>query len=156
MIIFLWPIAFIEKRYFEGEQVSLWSKQPDLDYPVYVHVLIATTAWCFNLLTWIYSLQYTTTVRASLVASLHPLFLVFVIYFTGGNVSKYEWIGVIISIIGLFIVGSDGLWNTGTGNSYSASMVLFGDVLNIIAALSQVVVILNRRRIKTYVPLFQV
>ena len=153
MIIFLWPISFIETKFAEVEQVSLLSRQPDLEYPVYVHVLIGCIAWCFNLLTWIYSLQYTTTVRASLVASLHPLFLVFVIYFSGGSVSRYEWLGVVLSIAGLCVVGSDGFGDTG---GKAMHRVLFGDALNLVAAMAQVVVILNRRRIQSAIPLMQV
>ena len=154
MLIFLIPLAIIEhtciKNRPSDKQIA---NDTNLSYPVYIYVAIAAAAWSGNLLTWIYSLQYTTTVRASLVASLHPLFLVFVIYFSGGSVSRYEWLGVVLSIAGLCVVGSDGFGDTG---GKAMHRVLFGDALNLVAAMAQVVVILNRRRIKNYVPLFQV
>lgn len=134
-------------------KVDWFEKKPDLDYTVAMHVVIAALAWATNLLFWIVSLQYTTTVRASLVASLHPLILVFYLHFTTGNVSKYEWLGVCISIGGLLIVGSDGFWNT---EGRAITSVLFGDILCLVAAFGEVLVILNRRKTKQYVPLMQV
>ncbi len=106
-------------------------------------------------------MKYVSVVKASIVASLHPLLLVFVLFFMGENVSGLEWIGTFVSICGMLISSGKGLYhmyhseNT-SEEAVNARLELYGLTLCFIAAASEVVVILNRAQIKKYVPLVQV
>lgn len=72
-----------------------------------------------------------------------------------------EWIGTVISILGMVISSGKGLYhmyhseNTDE-EAVNARLELYGFGLCFIAALSEVVVILNRAQIKKHVPLMQV
>lgn len=106
-------------------------------------------------------LKYTSVVKASIIASLHPLLLVFVLRFSGEAISVMEWIGTVFSIIGMVISSGKGLYhmyhseNTDE-EAVNARLELYGLCLCFLAAVSEVVVILNRVQIKKHVPLMQV
>ena len=164
MFIFLLPLSFIEYQYHLGQNqnqgrdsrdkaMSMFHKPNDLPYPIIVHLFFSICAWSGNVLSWIYALQFTTTVRASLLSSLHPIFLVIYLYCTTNSVTLYEWCGVMVSLVGLFIIGSDGMWDLGEKELVS---VLVGDALCLIAAASQVMVIITRRQLTPHLPLMQV
>jgi drug/metabolite transporter (DMT)-like permease len=106
-------------------------------------------------------LKYVSVVKASIIASLHPLLLVFVLYFTGESISLMEWCGTFVSIVGMVISSGKGLYHLyHTENTdeeaVSARLELYGLALCFVAAASEVVVILNRSQIKKHVPLMQV
>ena len=155
MCIWLAPLAILEN--FTVESVDWFQYKPDLKFPVFVHVIIAGIAWVGNIMSWVEGLQYTSTVRASLFANLHPLMLVVVLSCTGVKVSYLEWLGVLVVIVGIFVSAAHGLLSIfGPNQSSHAIRMLFGDALCSIAAVCEVCVILNRTKIKKYVPLMQV
>ena len=177
-------MALVE-RAFSTFHTPWLSKEPGLDYPVYVHVSVGGIAWGLNLICWITGLMYTTTVRAAIFAGMHPLMLcLFFCVMRPLAVSKFEIAGVIISFLGLVIAGfgeladssdkdSHNLHNSGSSHNNSTSLSqinqqqqsngggfslpkeLFGDFLCVCASVFEVVVILNRHKIKPFVPLMQ-
>lgn len=156
MSLILLPIAVIESRY--DNSVEWFANKPDLQYKIYVHVLIAGLAWAVNLVAWISGLEFTTTVHASLFASLHPLVLVVYIRVIGEYITYFEWTGIFVALLGVTIAASQGLFKLASSFSSSGDPVkneLLGDALCIVASLSEALVIINRRAIKKYVPLFQ-
>jgi drug/metabolite transporter (DMT)-like permease len=141
----------------DGSSISWFDRKPDLDYPIYGHVLVAGVGWSVNLLFWIVALQYITTVKASIIANLHPLLLVIYMRLTGHEVSVLDWTGVIVTIAGIFVIGSEELlFQEKSTSNVSPVYELLGYVLCFFAACGELVVILNRKRIKKYVPLMQV
>lgn len=154
MFIFLAPLAILERLRNDNAKVNFLAKKPDLTFPVFGHVIIAGMVWAGNLLFWVWGLHYTSTVRASLFSQMHPFLLVFVLHFTSGGVSLLEWIGVIVSIVGVVVAGFDGIKDMFTSRGGSALM-LYGDFLCLLAAACEVCVMLNRLKIKKYVPLMQ-
>lgn len=169
MALILIPLAVIEARFFSTPQWLSWDKKPDLRYPVFVYVLVAGMAWGINLILWIVGLEYTTTVRASIFAGMHPLLLVLYMVAIGRKVSWQEWIGVLVSFFGLVFIAlfsSNGLWYriVGVGSSHRrpisstgspSSQPWIGDMLCFFAAVAEVVVIMNRESTKHYVPVIQ-
>lgn len=156
MSLILLPIAMIESKY--DNSVEWFANKSDLQYKIYIHVLIAGLAWAVNLVAWISGLEFTTTVHASLFASLHPLVLVVYIRVIGEYITYFEWTGIFVALLGVIIAASQGLLKFASSFSSSEDPVkneLLGDVLCIIASLSEALVIINRRAIKKYVPLFQ-
>jgi drug/metabolite transporter (DMT)-like permease len=150
MSIFLIPLAFIEYKLSKKESRTGWfAKKPDLPFPVIVHVLMAGLFWSVNLESWVYGLQFTTTVRASVFASSHPLWLIVVLSLLGYKVAALEWCGVIVVIFGLLLCSGKGLLEP------SATSTLFGDVMCLAAAMAEVAVLFNRAKTKKYVPLMQ-
>lgn len=95
------------------------------------------------------ALRYTTVVRAGLAASMHPVFLIAYLGIKGQPLSSFEWVGTTITVTGLFVAAAKDIWGGG-----EASVI--GDLLGLVSAVCQVVVILNRHKIKKYVPLWQV
>lgn len=157
MIIFLLPMALLESRLDTGASIHWWERAPDLSFPLFVYVFAAGMGWVGNLLFWISGLQYTTTVRASLIANCHPLLLVVLMCFTGRKISKLEVLGVLLSVGGLAITTL--LTPNGGGEGSQGAIPhrrLLGDLLCLCAAAAEVVVITNRHLIKKYVPLMQV
>ena len=162
MTLFLLPLAFMEALCGKKNNAIDWfARPPELQYPLYVHVAIAGVAWGVNLVFWISGLAYTTTVRASIMASLHPLMLVFVLSLSGKKkVTAIEWAGTCISILGIVVATSRGLFhfvnNTSDEDNVAstAKKQMLGDVLCIMASAAEVGVILNRTATKKHVPLF--
>ena len=165
--------------------VNWMTKKDDLSFPIIVHILFAGIGWAANLLFWVIALQYTTTVQASIFTSVHPLMLLLYFYFMNKKrISIYEWVGVITSFIGMIVAAFHteilGLLSTShstesstttntnanTTNNNSTSSTsnmnnnwkyeLLGNSLCIISSMAEVVVMLNRLKLKKYVPLFQV
>lgn len=176
MVICLLPISVCE-YYSIGHAIEWRAHKPDLEYPIYGHVIIAGLGWSMNVLFWIVALEYTTTVKATLIANMHPLLLVLYIYFIGDHVAMLDWIGVIVSVIGVITMGgkdiSSSIFHHGHHSHESSSSVsspdgkedqihqgpymeIFGFVLAGIACVGELIVILNRKKIKKYVPLMQV
>ena len=158
MVIWLAPLAMLEYYVTPADQQPSWSaRKEDLYFQLWVHVLIAGILWAANLLAWIVALSYTTTVRASLFADIHPLMLVILLRLQGTTVSFFEWLGVFVCIVGVFITGYEGMRDIFAAKHTSAESVAFyGDLLCVFASLMQVFVILNRHGLKKYVPLMQV
>lgn len=68
--------------------------------------------------------------------------------------SGLEWLGVILAIIGVFVTAIDGLKELFHGNHDSSdARAFFGDCLCMISGICEVAVIMNRKKIKPYVPL---
>lgn len=172
MAIILLPLAIIEARYLNHPWHWLTLKRPadpDLKYPVWTYILTAGLAWSLNLCCWIIGLEYTTTVRASLFSGTHPLMLAIYLYFSGRHVSGYMWTGVMVSFAGLAFIAlfSDGplykavlgtthrIKNTASSSSGGGDQSWFGDLLCLVAACAEVVVITNRDRTKHLVPVVQ-
>ena len=135
MTLFLIPLAFMEAIY-DRNTINWLEKPADRQYPLYVHILIAGVAWGVNLTFWISGLAYTTTVRASIMASLHPLMLVFLLSLSGRKkVRALEWVGTCISILGVVIATSRGLFHVVNNTSNedvvaaTAKQQMLGDVL---------------------------
>lgn len=137
------------------------ASKPDLKFRVWVHVLVAGVGWSMTLLFWINGLNYISTVRASLLVNLHPLVLVIYLNFTGAQVGILDWAGVVIAIGGVALINIMDLLEPsssgGGGGAREASVgnQLFGAMLCIIAAIGECMVIINRKKIKKYVPLMQ-
>ena len=186
MVIFLLPAAFLERISISNislttnynQNVSWLAKMPDLSYPLFVHIGIAGLAWAGNLLCWIIALQYTTTVQASVLTSTHPLMLVIYFYISGtSTVSLLEWIGVLLVFLGIIAAAfhayiHDQLINIVTFSTHQAShhnsdplvnntnvpwyLEALGVILCLISSACEVIVLLNRKTLKKYVPLMQV
>ncbi len=154
MSVFLIPLAIIE-LWKDKKVIPFFESRPDLEYTVYVHVLIAGVGWSATLLLWINGLKFISAVRASLFVNLHPLILVVYLYFKGLPVNWLDWLGVLFAILGVGVIGSDELLESDSEN-FSAIAQLFGGILCLIAAWSEFIVILNRKQKKKYVPLRQV
>ena len=155
MVLFFIPIVWFEYNYV-SKGTNLFSIPAGFDYSIIVYVVIASLGWSCSLLMWIVALQYTTTVQASLFASLDPVILVFYIYCTVGNVNKYEWIGVAVAVIGCLVAVADGVSEPDSMNAKPAHYVVFGDLLCIVGNFATVVVILTRRKLNDHVTLMQV
>lgn len=158
MCVFLIPLAFVEMYVHgsRGNKTSWFARIPELSYPLYVYIFIAGVAWAANLMLWIVGLQYTTTVRAAILESSHPLQLVcYMQFYLQLSVSRFEWIGVLLAIFGIIVVTFSDLTSLDQLNDKSA-LSWFGDTLCILSAVSEVVVILNRSQLKKHVPLMQV
>jgi drug/metabolite transporter (DMT)-like permease len=154
MSIFLAPLALFEYYVTKSDkQVSWFTNRTDLPLPLIVHVIAAGLCWTGNLVFWVVSLKYISTVVASLLNSIQPLILAMYLCLCGKMISKYEWIGVIIAILGIFIASFNNLIATpGT----MASNALIGIPFAFAAAVCDVMMVLTRRHQKKYVPLFQV
>jgi drug/metabolite transporter (DMT)-like permease len=106
-------------------------------------------------------LKYVSVVKASIIASLHPLLLVFVLRFTGEPISVMEWSGTLVSIMGMLITSAQGIYHmyhseNSDDEAVNARLELYGLLLCFVAAVCETVVILNRSQIKKHVPLMQV
>jgi drug/metabolite transporter (DMT)-like permease len=106
MLIFLIPLTALE-TFCSRNHVPLrdrWLKvRPDCSYPAFVYVVLCGFGWSGSLLLWILGLRFTSTVKASILAVVHPLMLVIYLKCVGKPVSKMEWVGVVVVIAGLVI-----------------------------------------------------
>jgi drug/metabolite transporter (DMT)-like permease len=158
MLFFLVPIAFLE--YLQtGTYIQYFARKPELPYPIYVHVLFAGLGWSGTLLFWINGLNFISTVQASLFVNLHPLFMVLYLYFTGSTLTIYDWCGVFLAVSGMIIISAEDLYHElvdPSEDTQNLSNQIFGSCLCLLAACSEFTVIVNRKKIKKYVPLMQV
>jgi drug/metabolite transporter (DMT)-like permease len=158
MLFFLIPIAFIE--YLQtGKYIEYFARKPELPYPIYVHVLFAGLGWSGTLLFWINGLDFISTVQASLFVNLHPLLMVLYLYFTGSKLSFYDWFGVFLALSGMVIISGEDLYHelvSPSDTTQNLTNQIFGSSLCLLAACSEFTVIVNRKKIKKYVPLMQV
>lgn len=166
MLIFLIPLALIEILK-NGEYIHYFDRKDDLPYQIYIHVIFGGIGWAGTLLFWINGLNYISTVRASLFVNLHPLLMVIYLYFNGGNLSFFDWGGVFLALIGLVIINGEELYHEFSSNSNNdnsggdeitsnLTTQIFGSFLCFLAACSEFAVLVNRKKIKKYVPLMQV
>ena len=155
MLLFFIPIVWFEYNYI-SKGTSLLSTPAGLDHSVLFYIVVASFGWSCSLLMWIVALQYTTTVQASLFASLDPVILVLYLYFTTGNVNQFEWIGVAVAVTGCIVAVVDGASEPEGTSAKPAHYVVFGDLLCLVANLATVLVILTRRKINDHVTLMQV
>lgn len=159
MTLFLLPLAIIEawSRRNTHEPVPWFSRVPDLPFPVWVHILIAGIAWSVNLYCWIIGIRFTTLVRASLLCNTHPVFLVIIVRCMGSMVTWLEWGGVSVTMFGLVLSSLKDLFQgAAEGASARNENEWIGDSLCIVAAVGEVMVLLNRVKTKKYVPIMQV
>ena len=103
MVLFLMPLAWIEHKSDTTKKIGWLEVKPDLTHPLWIHVFIAGLGWAGNLIFWVIGLQYTTTVRASLLSTTYPIMLVGVLSFKGIPISLLEKFGVFIAMIGLMV-----------------------------------------------------
>lgn len=137
---------------------------PDLPYPLIVHVIFSGLMWSGNLLLWIMALPYTTTFKASVVASMHPILLVLWLVAMGCDVSVLEFLGVVVSFGGILVVSQEreavvsGSGATGPAPSKGPGPgpEWVGLMLCFVSAACEVLVVFNRIKTKKYVPLMQV
>lgn len=139
----------------------LHTYSPDLPYPLIVHVIFSGLMWSGNLLLWIVALPYTTTFKASVVASMHPLLLVLWLVLMGCQVSGLEFLGVAVSFGGILIVSQEREAATSgsrsvSGPDHAPGPEWVGLVLCFASAACEVLVVFNRIKTKKYVPLMQV
>lgn len=84
---------------------------------------------------------------------MHPLALVLFLSCTGERVSKLEWFGICLSLLGIGISSFHGIleiFSGGTG--HGESRALFGDSLCLFVGLVEAAIIVNRHRVKKFVP----
>lgn len=158
MLFFLVPISIAEYLRI-GQSIQYFDRKPDLPYQVYVHVIFAGLLWSGSLLFWINGLHFITVVRASLFINLHPLLMVFYLYFTGGELFLFDWCGVFLAIGGMILISGEELYGEFFGeNDESKTLIsqIFGSSLCFLAAFCEFGTIINRKKIKKYVPLMQV
>lgn len=173
MSVFLIPLSIIEV-YFDPVKNSVdWmGYKPDLQFPVVVHVVISGVAWAGNLLLWILALQYTTTFRASVLTSSHPIMLTIVMRFQNMPVSLMEYLGVFVSFLGLIITSAQELLGHNAASPAESidptqfdhqsaphpdqEHEILGVVLCFAAAACEVLLLFSRMTTKKYVPLMQV
>lgn len=184
MVICLAPAAFWEIYATRSKPIRWFHKPADLPFPIGVHLLTAGFAWAFNLLFWIVSLRFISTFKASILATCHPIILVFWLRCNGKTVSYAEWFGVFISFFGVFVSNGSSIYREiyGNGSSANASsstgnpseevhgggnvteelenmplhLQFVGVAFCLLAALGECVVIVNRIKTRKYVPLLQV
>eukprot|EP01040_Poterioochromonas_malhamensis_P009902 gene9902-10759_t len=164
MILTLLPFAVIERFANKDNQVTFTSYKPDLPYPLFVHMFIAGTFWAGGLLLWVLGLRFISTYKASVIATCHPILLVVFLRLTGKEVSMYEWVGVFVAFSGVlvsnfsnFIEGDSAEDPTMAADMSKVPIHLqmVGFFLCILAAASEVGVIINRIKTRKYVPLLQ-
>lgn len=156
MLVFLIPLALVESKYevyAQKQQVSMFSTPHGLRYPLLAYVLMDGVAWAVGSSSWVVALQYTTTVRASVFASLSPIVLALYQYCAGGQVSLWEWAGVLGAFVGTCVIISDGAFDS---EGHSAGDMLLGDGLCLLASFAFSFEILNRKNTCAYVHLFKV
>lgn len=182
MVLCLIPTAIWEIYSKNAKPIDWFGKQPDLPFPVIVHLFVASLGWSFSLLFWIVGLRYISTFKASILATCHPILLVFWMRCNGKVVSYAEWIGVFIAFFGVFISNlsqllkelhgssnsstssnTSGLIPVGEGGNATEALEampwhyqLLGILFCLLAAFGEVIVIVNRMKTRKYVPLFQV
>ena len=144
MSILLFPPALIEyERTPALERASWWSatiadepSPSQIGPPRQRHIIIYLAAICFlgtaSLFTWVQSLAFTTTVRASLFSSLYPIILMMYFrYFKGVRHSTGELVGVAVAVAGIAMALLDpSLTSANSPGGYSA---IVGDLMYSIA-----------------------
>lgn len=154
MCLFLFPLTYVESRFFSKYLINWNEVIPSSKVKLWVHILMASVAWCFNIILIALALKYATPVRAAVLDDCHPLMMVFYLHcFMHMPVSRLEWLGVLIAIIG--IVSSE-LITSSAGDSSNNHDLILGDVICLLAAAGEVVVIINRSELKNYVPMMKV
>jgi drug/metabolite transporter (DMT)-like permease len=178
MTVFLIPLAIAEV-YMDPikNKVDWFGYKPDLRFPVIVHVGISGIAWAGNLLAWILALQYTTTFKASVLTSSHPIMLTIYMRCQNMPVSGMEYLGVLVSFLGLLLSSLQEIMGTSNGETSETvqgsglnpssidhesaphpdqTHEVIGIFLCLFAAAGEVLVMVNRMVTKKYVPLMQV
>jgi len=172
MSLVLLPLAWIESYYcFTGPtcQPIAWLSVPPLEkgsshaesrqekaepakFALVTYMLLAGAGWGVNLLAWVTALKYTTTVRASIFAGLHPLFLVMYYGVCGLAVSRMEWLGVLIACIGIAFTIFDESSEQLALTDSARELEWFGLFLCICAAAAEVLILVCRNAVGTNVP----
>jgi len=162
MCFVLWPLAILEVKFFGGKDTTVrssmswmwtWSASPGMDYPVVAYTLLAGLGWTGNLLCWVSGLMFTTTVRASIFTSVHPVLLIMYLgMWKKSRLSRFECLGTLVAFGGLLLAALD---VTDGGSNREYEMEAFGDCLCFVGAVSEVVVIVTRSHTGKFVPLMQ-
>jgi len=146
MLFFLIPGTIIErilnkKKY--NDFIKDYFITEKSKYPLILYVIISSIGWSFTLFFWVLSLSFTSIIHASVISNLHSLIIVIYMFFSGKNISKYEILGVLISICGIVISVIKSILET-----KSKSSILFGDCLCLLSAFGQVITILNKKNVR--------
>jgi drug/metabolite transporter (DMT)-like permease len=166
MSIFLIPLAWIEKCLSPPEAAVDWfGKKPDLPFSVFVHVLYAGAAWGGNVVLWVVALKYTSSVHASLITSTQPMILCIYYQIIGIHISRTEWLGMLLSMSGIAIASMSKLLPGGHESDQDEDVIvhsnsvkeeILGDALCLLSAVFEVFILINRNKVKPYVPLMMV
>ena len=104
MLLFLIPLAWVERKSSAKKtKIGWFDVKENLSHPLWIHVFIAGLGWAGNLAFWVIGLQFTTTVRASLLSTTYPIMLVGVLSFKGISISLLEKLGVFVAMLGLIV-----------------------------------------------------
>ena len=125
---------------------------PPVRYNLIVYMVFAGLGWGVNLLCWVTSLLWTSTVRASIFTGLHPLFLVMYMACRGTPVSRLEWLGVVVAIVGITMTIFDETPEQLAETEKAREMEWFGLFLCICSSLAEVLVLVTRSVVNSNVP----
>lgn len=106
---------------------------PSTGWHALIYCALLSLSWGISLALWVVALQYTTTPRASLFASLYPLLLVIYMKCIGMSISAGEIFGVFVALIGICLSESMAVF-THESSTHSTSDRLYGDVLCVLSA----------------------
>lgn len=142
ILICLIPPLLIEKWYQPSSMPSHMTFE-GRQYPLWALLSMNAFAWAFSLLLWIAALQYTTTSRASLFASIYPLIIILDEKRRGVRVSAGEFVGVFIALVGVICTELTSILTNeesnrlvvGDGDGGSSGSMLVGDVLCLISGI---------------------
>jgi len=121
-------------------------------YRLVTYMLLAGAGWGVNLLAWVSALKYTTTVRASIFAGLHPLFLVMYYGCRGQVVSQTEWLGVLVACTGITLTIFDETPEQLVESQDARHLEWLGLFLCVCAAVAEVLILVCRSVVSTNVP----
>lgn len=166
MSIFLVPLAWLEKCLSPPEAAVDWfGKKQDLPFSVFIHVVYAGLAWGGNVVLWVIALQYTSSVHASLITSTQPMILCIYYQIVGIHISKTEWLGMLLAIAGIVIASMSKALSGGEDSDHDENVIvhsnsvreeILGDALCLLSAVFEVFILINRNKVKPYVPLMMV
>lgn len=157
MCVFLIPIIYYQRQNSNNPRVEWTRIYENLEYPYIFYIVLDSIAWSINVLTWCFGVKYTTTVRASLFASTHPLMLVVTMYISGHDVHWLEWVGVLVILAGTcYSFGFQLPFTSVDSNGSPAVSTWYGDSLCLISAFTDMVIIIIRSRTTQHMTTLQV
>ena len=122
-------------------------------------MIISGVAWTGNLLCWIEGLEFTSTVRASVFANVHPLMLVIFFRVSGSFISRLEWLGVTVVMLGILLSACRDefqKFDLDPNEPQEDKRAWIGDLLCLLAAFGEMVVLVDRMQTKACIPIIQV
>jgi drug/metabolite transporter (DMT)-like permease len=162
MCVFLVPILIYQYYDPNIPQIKWTEVYPDLKYPYFYYIIAQTIAWPTNVICWVVGVKYTTTVRAALFASTHPVMLITALYLTVHRIQLMEWVGVAVIMCGIFYSFSNQLnnfkdiGNIPTTVNTGKQSTVFGDTLCLVSAFAEMVMVLFGSKATKYMSTMQV